>query len=90
MPILVRTLLLKEERAGPPILIRTIPRGNGTLGLRVLYTPENPIVDVIFIHGLTGNSFNTWYEEESGTYWPVDLLAHKDRGTRNARILTFG
>ena len=61
-----------------------------TYGLRVLSEPADPseaLVDIIFVHGLTGDSYNTWLEEETQTYWPVDLLS---RDVRSARILTFG
>lgn len=56
-------------------------------GLRVLHEPPNPIVDIIFIHGLTGNSFDTWFEEGSTTYWPKHLLS---KDVPNARIMAFG
>ncbi|MCJ1344209.1 hypothetical protein MMC31_002412 [Peltigera leucophlebia] len=65
------------------------PNG-GTIGLRVLHTPTNTpnnLVDIIFVHGLTGNSYNTWLDEKSKTYWPVHLLRHS---LPNARIMTFG
>ena len=64
----------------------TLFPGRDTRGLRILHTPEEPVIDVIFIHGLTGDSFRTW-RHKSGTYWPVDLL-RKDMS--NARILIFG
>lgn len=56
-------------------------------GLQVLYTPPNPLIDVIFVHGLTGNSYKTWLEDKSGTYWPVHLLT---KSVPEARIMTFG
>jgi hypothetical protein len=65
------------------------PSGD-TLGLRVLYTPtdtSNTLVDIVFVHGLTGNSYNTWLEANSGTYWPVHLLR---QSVPNARIMAFG
>jgi hypothetical protein len=46
-------------------------------GLRVLCEPRDAsrtIVDIVFIHGLTGSSKSTWLEKKSGIYWPVDLL----------------
>jgi hypothetical protein len=64
--------------------------GGDTLGLRVLYTPtdtSNTLVDIIFVHGLTGNSYNTWLEANSDIYWPVHLLRHD---VPNARIMAFG
>jgi hypothetical protein len=48
---------------------------NQTHGLRVLYQPANALVDIIFVHGLTGDSYNTWLQPTSGIYWPVHLLS---------------
>ncbi|MCJ1348924.1 hypothetical protein MMC31_007157 [Peltigera leucophlebia] len=65
------------------------PNG-GTIGLRVLHMPTNTsdnLVDIIFVHGLTGNSYSTWLDEKSKTYWPVHLLHHS---LPNARIMAFG
>ncbi len=59
----------------------------GTYGLRVLCSPPQPSVDIVFVHGLTGNSYKTWLEAESEIYWPVHLL-RKD--ISDARILAFG
>jgi hypothetical protein len=60
---------------------------NDTYGLRVLYASQNPAVDIIFVHGLTGDSYNTWLDAKSGVYWPVDLLS---KDIPDVRILTFG
>jgi hypothetical protein len=65
------------------------PNGQ-TYGLRALYEPaasSEALVDIIFVHGLTGDSYTTWLEAESGTYWPVHLLS---RSLPNARIMSFG
>jgi hypothetical protein len=61
------------------------PEGH-RLGLRELYSPSKVDVDIIFIHGLTGDPYDTWLSE-SGVYWPIQLLS---RDIPNARILTFG
>ncbi|KAI9760567.1 MAG: hypothetical protein M1840_002382 [Geoglossum simile] len=56
-------------------------------GLRVLHQPAEPVVDIIFIHGLTGNSYDAWLEAKSGIYWPIQLLG---RDVPDARIMSFG
>ena len=63
------------------------PKESERRGLRVLLEPRDSVVDVIFIHGLTGSSHKTWFHSDSGVYWPVDLLG-QDMPT--ARILSFG
>ncbi|KAI1325061.1 hypothetical protein F5Y16DRAFT_423378 [Xylariaceae sp. FL0255] len=61
--------------------------GKQTRGLQILRTPPNDDgIDIIFIHGLTGDSLRTWYHR-SGIYWPTDLLPKDVPG---ARILSFG
>jgi hypothetical protein len=61
--------------------------GGQTYGLRVLHEPPNPIVDIVFIHGLTGDSYDTWLERKSGIYWPKGLLC---KDVPDARIMAFG
>jgi len=41
---------------------------------------------IAFVHGLTGNRETTWTDNESGIFWPRDLLPN-DMPT--ARIITF-
>ncbi|KAF2156673.1 hypothetical protein K461DRAFT_2120 [Myriangium duriaei CBS 260.36] len=61
--------------------------GNRTDGVRVLHTPDNAVVDIVFLHGLTGSADKTFLHVESHTYWPVHLLT---KDITDARILTFG
>ncbi|KAI8634401.1 hypothetical protein F5Y19DRAFT_210212 [Xylariaceae sp. FL1651] len=68
---------------------------NGQLGLTILYEPPPglaPAVDIVFVHGLTGNSYNTWcYSNELDgifdVHWPEHLLKVD---IPDARILSFG
>lgn len=58
----------------------------GDYGLRTLSESQDDIVDIVFVHGLTGNRESTWrYKKE--IFWPQDLLAKE---LPNARIFTFG
>jgi hypothetical protein len=57
------------------------------LGLQTLCQPPDAVVDVVFVHGLTGNTFNTWYEERARIYWPRDLLRSD---IADARVFSFG
>jgi hypothetical protein len=70
-----------------PISQEDLFPNNQIHGLRVLYQPPNPLVDIIFVHGLTGDSYNTWLQPTSGIYWPVQLLS---KDISDARIMTFG
>ena len=58
-------------------------------GIKVLYdgASEEIGVDIVLVHGLTGNAFNTWYHKDSDTHWPTKLLK---QDIPEARILTFG
>ncbi|PVH96718.1 hypothetical protein DM02DRAFT_598696 [Periconia macrospinosa] len=69
----------------PPVIMK-----GDNFGLQTLYEPDRPEdakVDIIFVHGLTGNSFNTWLHKERYIHWPSQLL--KD-DIQLARILIFG
>ncbi|KAK2770149.1 hypothetical protein CKAH01_04492 [Colletotrichum kahawae] len=73
---------------------RTQPIAQGSnLGVHILYDAKDgldAVVDIVFVHGLTGNAYNTWvYRQKNGgnVHWPSDFL--KD-DIPDARILTFG
>ncbi|TLD31118.1 hypothetical protein PspLS_02866 [Pyricularia sp. CBS 133598] len=62
----------------------------GPLGLTVLFTPEEPQVDLIFVHGLGGGSRKTWSKtSRRDHFWPQEWLP-KDPSFRHVRIQTFG
>ncbi|KAN0072864.1 Alpha/Beta hydrolase fold [Elaphomyces granulatus] len=61
-------------------------------GFTVLVDPDNPIVDIVFVHGFTGHPKETWTRRAKGSrqvevYWPRDLLPQT---APDARILTYG
>ncbi|KIY01780.1 uncharacterized protein Z520_01918 [Fonsecaea multimorphosa CBS 102226] len=63
----------------------------GPLGLTLLYTPSEPLIDLIFVHGLGGGSRKTWSLRPSiaQNYWPKEWLP-KDAAFKNVRIHSFG
>lgn len=68
---------------------QTIRKGTN-FGLQELYAPPpglTPAVDIIFLHGLTGNAYDTWYHDTAKIYWPNKLLKED---IPDARILAFG
>jgi pimeloyl-ACP methyl ester carboxylesterase len=54
-------------------------------GLETLAEGAHDTVDIVFVHGLTGNRETTWSYDK--TLWPRDLLAKE---LHNVRIFTFG
>lgn len=57
-------------------------------GVFQLYEGEDPQVDIVAVHGLNGDAYNTW-TTKVGTCWLKDskLLP---KAVKNSRIMTFG
>ncbi|KAL9623718.1 MAG: hypothetical protein Q9160_001948 [Pyrenula sp. 1 TL-2023] len=67
-----------------------VDNDTGYYGLRTISEPAHGLgtsVDIVFLHGFTGDSQSTWLDKKSGVYWPKDLLP-EDIPT--ARVLSFG
>ena len=65
----------------------TIGKGQN-YGVRVLFDSGNSAyVDIVFVHGLTGDAYNTWLHKETGVHWPSELLG---QDIPDSRILSFG
>ena len=59
------------------------------LGLTLIYSPERPEVDVIFIHGIGGSSTRTWsWDRNPENFWPPWLV--NDSEMKKSRMFTFG
>ena len=54
-----------------------------------VYTPNDALVDVIFVHGLDGHPYHTWASEGTKTFWPAQLLPPILKEEK-ARILVYG
>lgn len=62
----------------------------GPLGLNLLHSPSEPLIDLVFVHGLGGGSRKTWSKTSSVThFWPQEWLP-KDPSFKNVRIHSFG
>lgn len=60
------------------------------LGLSLLYSPVDPLVDLVFVHGLGGGSQKTWSKNNAAThYWPREWLP-RDSAFEQVRIHSFG
>ncbi|RKK89759.1 hypothetical protein BFJ68_g16634 [Fusarium oxysporum] len=64
---------------------------HGSLGLNLLSCPpDDPLLDLIFVHGLGGASVKTWCRSEDATlFWPKAWLP-REAGFRNIRIHSYG
>ena len=57
-------------------------------GLKILYNGGiGAYIDIVFVHGLMGNAYNTWLHKETGVHWPSKLLG---QDLPDTRILSFG
>ena len=63
---------------------------DGPLGLRSLFCAPEPLIDIVFVHGLRGGSTKTWrFGEDQQLFWPQYWLP-KEPELVNASIHTFG
>lgn len=62
----------------------------GPLGLRLLFASPEPMIDIIFVHGLGGGSVKTWRKgNDPRLFWPQHWLPSETE-FRNASIHSFG
>src|SRR2546421_528638 len=50
---------------------------------------DQPLVDLVLIHGLNGHPLDSWRAANSDVFWPKDLLP-KQLEMEKVRILTYG
>ncbi|KAF2488673.1 hypothetical protein BU16DRAFT_520428 [Lophium mytilinum] len=73
----------QHEPTEPPVPLFSTA---GEHGLKTLAESDQDTVDIVFVHGLTGNRETTWTYNKT-LYWPRDLLTKE---LPYARILAFG
>ncbi|VUC20622.1 unnamed protein product [Clonostachys rosea] len=62
----------------------------GPLGLRLLAASPEPLIEVVFVHGLRGGSIKTWQKgSDHRLFWPQHWLPLETE-FRNANIHSFG
>lgn len=62
----------------------------GPLGLRCLFSPPEPLIDVVFVHGLRGGSIKTFCKDDDPElFWPKQWLPLEPEFA-NATIHSFG
>ncbi|KAK4232874.1 hypothetical protein C8A03DRAFT_39473, partial [Achaetomium macrosporum] len=67
--------------AAAPSSMKTFPSG-----IKPLCSPAGAIVDIVFVHGLTGDREKRWIASDTSEPWPKVLLPSQ---LPTARILTF-
>ena len=72
-----------ERDPSPP----DIPAATFPEGIKELHSCDNAVVDICFVHGLTGDREGTWTVKNQQASWPQLLLPHR---LKHARILTWG
>ncbi|KAK4117981.1 hypothetical protein N657DRAFT_659810 [Parathielavia appendiculata] len=72
----------ERPRAGASSSTKTFPSG-----IKPLCSPAGAIVDIVFVHGLTGDREKTWTASDASEPWPKALLPSE---LPTARVLTFG
>ena len=84
--------------SGSTLFSRTSSLGNedvmydeiGPFGLNLLFTPSDPTIDFIFVHGLGGGSKKSWSKTSFPShYWPREWLP-KDPAFKDVRVHSFG
>jgi hypothetical protein len=62
----------------------------GKFGLTLICDRADPIVDIVFVHGLGGGSRKTWCKgDDPSLYWPKEWL-QRDPEFKNVRVYGFG
>ncbi len=62
----------------------------GPTGLRLLHGSAQPLVDVVFVHGLRGGSVKTWRKGvDPDNFWPQCWLP-SEPGFHHCNIYSFG
>ena len=61
--------------------------GERKYGIHIVDHGVNPDTDIVFVHGLGGDAYDTWTHSKSKKCWPQHFLPNN---VKDARILTFG
>ncbi|KAL3469505.1 Alpha/Beta hydrolase protein [Aspergillus californicus] len=83
-PSQIPSPLPPDVNPGPLLDMATLRRHSG---LTVIYDPPEATLDIVLVHGLMGDAYRTWQNEDRDVYWPKDFLCDD---FKNARIMVFG
>ena len=76
-----------EAEHSPPSSESSLPASFFPDGVEVLHGRPDAMVDICFVHGLTGNRETTWTARGQFAPWPKTLLPPR---LNKSRILTYG
>jgi hypothetical protein len=84
------TSIIEETLLGASVqTTRDISPSSDNLGFTLIHTCPEPLVDLIFVHGLGGTSRKTWsWQRDPQNFWPAWL--GRDAELCKSRIFTFG
>ncbi|KAF2443909.1 hypothetical protein P171DRAFT_495793 [Karstenula rhodostoma CBS 690.94] len=81
--------IFTHKSSKKPIIESTEDK-RGKLGLNLICDRAEPLVEIVFVHGLGGGSRKTWCKDDDPRlYWPKEWL-QRDPEFRNARVYSFG
>jgi len=73
-----------------PAKARSISEEKTRLGLTLLHSPAEPLIDFIFVHGLGGGSVKTWRKDDDPfKFWPKAWIPQEPE-LNHVRTSTFG
>ncbi|KAM7215743.1 hypothetical protein V8F06_008853 [Rhypophila decipiens] len=87
---MIRHTTAPQDAAGPPTAPkRSSSPSHNRLGLSTVHSHPEPVVDIIFVHGLGGKSRSTWsWQYDPQKFWPLWLA--EEVQLSKTRIFTFG
>jgi len=91
-PVKRRTTLSRifTHRSSMTSTAETAEDKRGKLGLNLICDRAEPLVEIVFVHGLGGGSRKTWCKDDDlRLYWPKEWL-QRDPEFKNARVYSFG
>jgi hypothetical protein len=92
-PILLAIFIVQDEKITidqPVTLGEEAQDFCGPFGLNLLHSPPEPLIDLVFVHGVGGGSIKTWcYHNDPKLLWPKYWLP-EEPGMRHVNIHSFG
>lgn len=79
-----------SHRSSNKPIVESAEEKRGKLGLNLICDRAEPLVEIVFVHGLGGGSRKTWCKDDDPKlFWPKEWL-QRDPEFRNVRVYSFG